>query len=162
MASPNVLRVNVAEEQTAYRDAVAEIMRRVQADHGVTLLEISERIDVSLGTVSNAANKKNDLNPIYLQRIGKAFGAHCLDPYARMAGGRIVPLASASDRDILPFIQRVGLKVAKARDPHGPGGEREIHTERLGYLPALRDLKRELIALIEAIEGEAETLRRVA
>jgi hypothetical protein len=65
MNARNVLHVNAVEETAAYRSAVAEILRRVQSGEGLTLLEISERIDVSLGTISNAANKKADLSPTY-------------------------------------------------------------------------------------------------
>lgn len=155
----NVLRVNGAEETTAYRNAVAEIIARILAeqsrpDASYTLVEIAERIDVSLGTVSNAFNKRADLSPTYLNRLGKAYGAHILDPYVKLAGGRVVPLHPVDRRDVLPFIARAALKVAEARDPESPGGEREVHTERFGYLPALLDLQRELAALICEIEAE--------
>ena len=43
MPHRNVLRVNAVEETEAYRSAVAEILRRVQSEHELTLLEISER-----------------------------------------------------------------------------------------------------------------------
>lgn len=154
MNGSNVLRVNAAEEQADYREAVAEILRRIQSDHKRTLLEIAEAIDVSLGTISNAANKKSDLCATYLNRLGKAFGPHTLDPYTALSGGRVVPIEVSVQRDVLPFVARVNLKIASARDPSSPGGVREIHTEKADYLPDLRQLRKELDALIHQIEAE--------
>jgi transcriptional regulator with XRE-family HTH domain len=154
VSDSNVLRVNTVEEQKAYRDAVAEILRRIQAEQRVTLLEIAERVDVSLGTISNAANKKTDLCATYLNRLGRAFGPHFLDPYTALSGGRVVPLDISASRDVLPFIAKANLKIAEARDPASPGGTRETLPERAGYLPELRLLQRELGALICQIEGE--------
>lgn len=152
----NVLRVNSVEEQARYRDAVAEILRRVQHDHSVTLLEISERIDVSLGTIGNAANKKCDLNPIYLNRLGKVFGASALDPYAALAGGRMVPIAADPADDVLPILTITSHLIAQARSPSSPGGTIETLREQLGYLPELRRARREMDALIAAIEARKE------
>lgn len=154
MASNNVLRVNNVEERTAFREAVAEMLRRIQAEHKVTLLEIAERIDVSLGTISNAANKQNNLCGTYIARLAQAYGPHTLDPFAAMAGGRVVPIEVSVNRDVLPFVARVNLKIASARDPQGPGGSREIHTEKADYLPDLRALRKELDVLICQIEQE--------
>lgn len=154
MNARNVLHVNGAEEQADYRSAVAEILRRVQVEHGRTLLEISELIDVSLGTISNAANKKTDLCAVYLRRLGKAFGPHTLDPYLALIGGRVVPIEVSVQRDVLPFVARVNMKIAVARSPDSPGGVREIHTEKADYLPDLRQLRKELDALIGQIERE--------
>lgn len=154
MASSNVLRVNAVEERTAYEDAVSEVIRRIIAERGVTLVEIAEQIDVSLGTISNAFNRKAALCAPYLHRLGKAYGPHILDPVAALSGGRMVPLEVSVTRDVLPFIQRAALKIANARDPEGPGGVREIHSEKADYLPDLRALRKEADCLIHQIEGE--------
>ncbi len=69
-----VLRINCAEEQTDYRNAVARVLLNVQRDFDLTLQDIAEKIDVSLGTISNASNKRNDLSPLYVQRLGRVFG----------------------------------------------------------------------------------------
>lgn len=152
MAHPSVLRVNAVEEQADYRKAVAEVLRNIQADHDVTLQEIADTIDVSLGTVSNAANKKGVLNPIYLNRLGKAYGVHHLDPYARLAGGRMVAVEQTSDGDVLPVLSLASYRVAQARAPSSPGGVSETLREQLDYLPDLRRLRREVEALICRIE----------
>lgn len=156
MQRNNVLRVNVTEEQADYRDAVAEILRNIQNDHRATLQEIAEKVDVSLGTISNAANKKADLNAIYLNRLGLAYGAHHLDPYAKMAGGRIVALETEMEGDVLPVLSLATYRVAQARTPGSPGGVVETLHEQLGYLPDLRRLRREVEALICRIEARRD------
>ena len=147
----NVLRVNASEEREDYRSAVAEILRNIQADNDLTLLEISERIDVSLGTVSNAANKRGDLNPVFLSRLAKAWGATYLNPFARLSGGIVSPL-EGQGADILPTLLATGTAIAEARSPSSPGGISETLREQLGYLPYLRRLQREIGEQICAIE----------
>lgn len=147
MASSNVLRVNGAEEQACYRDAVAEILRRVQTDHSVTLLEIAEKIDVSLGTISNAANKKTDLCATYLNRLGCRFGPGTLDPYAALRGVREVPLEPGSEVDALPSTTAAIHKLAVAKSPASPGGERITHGELLDMEPAIDAAMRALTSL---------------
>lgn len=156
MANPNVLRVNSVEEQTAYRKAVSEIIRRVLNERtDRTLQDIAEEIDVSLGTVSNAFNRKADLNPIYLKRLGERYGAHMLDPFMELVGGRAVSREVGGIADILPLILQCGHKVASARAPDSPAGVVETLSEKLGYVADLRHLRRDLDLLIAGIERDA-------
>lgn len=152
----NVLRVNAREEQDLYRSAVSEILRCIMHDHEVNLAQIAERVDISLGTISNAFNGKTDLNPLYLKRLGTAFGVHHLDPYAKLAGGRMVPLDPDGGSDILPGLMLVGTQIASARTATSPGGVSETLREQLGYLPYLRRHLREVEALIHAIEARKD------
>jgi transcriptional regulator with XRE-family HTH domain len=154
MSAPNVLRVNAVEERTAYRDAVSEIIRRVINERETTLIQIAEAIDVSLGTISNAFNKKADLCPTFLNRLGKVFGPHVLDPYVKLSGGRVIPLEISTERDILPLVAKVNLKIVEARDSASPGGARELLREKANYVPDLRELRKELDVLICQIETE--------
>jgi hypothetical protein len=156
MHGSKVLRVNVVEETAGYRDAVAEILRVIQNDHHVTLLEIADATDISLGTVSNAANKKADLNPIYLKRLGYFYGPHTLDPYAKLMGGRLVPLDVEGDEDVLPIITMASHRIALARSPQSPAGVVETLREQLDYLADLRRVQREIGALICRIEKRKE------
>lgn len=158
MTAPNVLRVNDAEERTAYRDAVAEMLRRIQAEYGVTLLDISERIDVSLGTISNAANKRADLSPTYLNRLGRAFGPHTLDPFTAMAGGRCVPIDADQHTDALPSTTAAIHKLAVARSPDSPGGDRITHTELL----AMQDDIDRAIRSLTALQIRCQQIRNAA
>lgn len=149
---PNSLRVNRVEEQARYRDAVAEIIRNIMADERTNLVTIADRIDVSLGTISNAFNGNADLTSLYLNRLGQVFGPHYLDPYARLAGGRMVPLDPEGGDDILPALMVVGSHIAQARAPASPGGVSETLREQLSYLPYLRRLLRDVEGLIHMIE----------
>lgn len=153
MTQCNVLRVNAVEEREEYRDSVAEILRLVQSDHNVTLLEISEAIDVSLGTISNAANKKADLSPTFLLRLGKRYGAYVLDPWLRSIGARTAPVAASECDDVLPIINMAAYRVAEARSPASEGGTTETLREQLNYLPDLRRLHREIGSLIIRVEN---------
>lgn len=150
----NVLRVNSVEEQARYRQAVADVILGIQSEFGVTHLEIAEAINVSLGTISNAANKKADLSSIYLQRLGKVFGCQFLNPVAALYGSRHVPL-HGRDTDILPLIARANLKISEARSPTSEGGVVETHRERLAYLPDLERLQAEVAAAIVEIKALA-------
>lgn len=156
MTQCSVLRVNAVEEQAAYRQAIAEILRNIQLDYDTTLQEIAEKIDVSLGTISNAANKKADLGAIYLNRLGRAYAPHVLDPYAKLAGGRVVARESGDEKDVLPILTMTAAQIAEARSPHSPGGVVETLRERLGYLPFLRTLRRQTDALIKDIEDQKD------
>lgn len=151
MPALNVLRVNAVEEQQDERSAIVRILLDIQREEGVTLLEIAEKIDVSLGTISNAANKKTDLCRTYLKRLGKVFGGHYLDPFHELYGIRSVPLRPGNVCDIAPLLARASLKIAEARDPQSNGGGRETHQEMLGYLPELERLQAELSNTICAI-----------
>lgn len=169
MSVCNVLRVNGSEERESYRAAVSEIIGRLIAEvkvgkppRPITLVEIAEAIDVSLGTISNAFNRRTDLSPTYLSRLGKVFGPHAVDPYLKTFGCRAEPIDPEPVCDILPTLSRVTLLIAEARHPSSPGGAREIHTERLGYLPRLHEAQRDIKALICEIEGERDRMTGVA
>jgi transcriptional regulator with XRE-family HTH domain len=144
VADKNVLRVNPVEEQTAYRNAVARVLTSIQAEHDVTLLDIAERIGVSLGTISNAANKKNDLCRTFINRLGQAFGGSALDPIHRLYGVRAAPLEADESADALPSTTAAIHKLALARSPTGPGGDRITHGELL-------DMEAEIDAAIRAL-----------
>lgn len=147
----NVLRVNAVEEQAAYRSAISRILLNIQHDYGCTLQDIAEAIDVSLGTISNAANRKCDLSPIYQQRLGKVFGPGILDPIARLYGGRSVA-CDAAEIDALPPLSASIHKIAVARSPDSPGGVAETHGELLAMLPELRAAQSAIAAMIRKAE----------
>ena len=144
MADNKVLRVNATEERDDYRGAISRILLDIQRDYQITLIDIAESIGVSLGTISNAANRKTDLCPTYLKRLGQKFGGEYLDPYHALYNTRGIPLEAANVRDILPFLARAMTRIAEARDPTSPGGGRETYREKLEYLPELERLQAEL------------------
>lgn len=140
-SSSNVLRVNTAKEATDYMDAVSEIIRRllIDSDASRTLIEISEAIDVSLGTISNAFNKKAVLNPIYLNRLARKFGPHVLDPFTALSGGRVIPIEADEASDALPPVSAIVHRLALVRTPGRP-----VHTELL-------DMEADIDAAIKAL-----------
>lgn len=150
-SAPNVLRVNRCEEQAAYRTAISRIILNIQNAHGVTLVEIAERIDISVGTISNAANKETDLNAVYLKRLGEAYGPEILDPYAALIGGRFVPI-DAQDVDAMPPLTAAIHQIALARSIGSPGGQIMTHSELLGMMPALRAAQQAISHLIAKSE----------
>lgn len=143
----NVLDVNPAKETERYRRAVAQILVNIQQSHDVTLKDIAEDIGVSLGTISNAANRNCDLGSTYLKRLGEAYGPEVLDPYVALAGGRIVPL-QPKEMDALPSLTSVVHLIAQSRSPNSVGGERITHTQLLDMLPALKDAQAAITNLI--------------
>jgi transcriptional regulator with XRE-family HTH domain len=147
MQQRNVLRVNPIEEQTAFRNAVARVLTCIQANSGDTLLEIAERIGVSLGTISNAANKKNDLSPTFINRLGQAYGPEALDPIHALYGARGVPLDADSTADALPPLTASIHRLAVARSEASPGGERITHGELLEMEPEIDAAMKALTAL---------------
>jgi transcriptional regulator with XRE-family HTH domain len=147
----NVLRVNRIEEQTSFRRAVATVLVEIQRAHGLTLEEIAEAIDVSLGTVSNAANCKVDLSSTYLQRLGKVFGPEVLNPVAALSGGQIVPI-EAREADPLPSLAASVHRIAVARSPDSEAGTALSHRELLAMVPELREAVSALNALLQRAE----------
>jgi hypothetical protein len=164
VADRNVLPVNSVDERNDYRSAIARILLDIQRDTGRTHVEIADEIDVSLGTISNAANKKADLSPTYLKRLGQAYGGHYLDPYHALYNTRSVPLDPSNVHDILPFLSRAMTRIAEARDQSSPGGGRETHREKLGYLPELENLQAELAKVVCDIRSlrDSPNIRAVA
>jgi hypothetical protein len=147
----NVLRISATEEQTRYRNAVADILRNIQNETKKTPREISDAIDISLGTLNNAINKKNDLNPLFLTRLGEWFGAHFLDPWARIMGARLVSIEAEGEVDLIPTLANLINLIATARS--AGGGAVESLRAQLNYLPELRRALHEIEAQITYIEN---------
>lgn len=146
----NVLRVNAAEEESDFRDAVCEIIGKVLAEkRGRTLIDIAEAIDVSVKTVSNAFNKTHSLSETFLRRIGRAFGADKLDPWAALFAARFTLIETDPSLDALPSMTGAVHRLAVARSPDSPGGDRITHTELLEIEPEIDAAIRALAALKE-------------
>ena len=147
----NVLRVNAVEETAAYRAAVTQIILNIQREFEETHIDIAERIDVSVGTISNAANKKSDLNPLYLARLGKVYGSQVLNPYVALFGGRVEPI-EGGESDPLPSITRAAYELASIRAPESQGGTTETASELSRVLPHLEHVRDDVTAKIVSIK----------
>lgn len=129
-----------------YRSAVAKIIRDIQACQGLTDADFAEEIGCSVGTVRNARNEESDLCTLFLTRIEKHFGAGSIDPVLALGGSRAVPLEADPNADALPSTAAAVHRLAVARSPNSPGGERITHAELLSLEP-------ELDAAIKALTG---------
>lgn len=144
--------LHALSDTDAYRCAISTIIGDIERFEKQTLVDIAEAIDASLGTISNAKNRKADLNPVYLARLGQVYGGAYLNPYFALFYTQAAPLKGTVEADILPLIMAVGHKIASARDPEGPGGAVEVPQEKRAYLPDLKRLQRRAGCLINQIE----------
>jgi len=137
----------------SFRCAVATIIGDIERATGEPLCMIADRIDASLGTISNAKNRKADLNATYLARLGAVYGGAFLNPYLALFDAQAAPIEKKAKRDILPIVTKVAHKIALARDPSGPGGATEVPQEKRGYLHDLKELQHEAGCLISEVEA---------
>lgn len=151
MPTPNVMLPVPLPTQSSLRKAVAEIIRGVQLDFGLTDKQFAEQLCVSAGTIGNARNEECDLNATTIARIGHRFGVERLDPYAGLYGARNVP-REAEDVDALPSLTGAVHRLAVAQSPNSPGGVAITHTELLAMLPVLRDAQHAINAMIRRAE----------
>ena len=158
MIGNNVLRLNAVEEQAAYRSAVARIITTVQRDNDLTDIDLAEALDISVGTVSNARNRRADLSGVYLKRIGQLYGAASLNPYFALFGAKGVPIDGDADADALPSVACAVHQLAVVTAPSSPGGASITHTELLNSLSAIRAARQAL----EALEQRAERIAQAA
>lgn len=128
-----VLHVNSVQEEALYRKAVAQIIKDIQREYDLTLHDISESIEVSLKTISNAAGQKGDLSPTFLKRLGECFGAQMLDPFAALSGGRMVPLQPNED-DPMPALLSLATALCQAKAE----GREHDHRVKLAMVPDLK------------------------
>lgn len=149
----SVMCAELPDETSEYRKAVRQIIDDIEREHDLNHIQLAESIDVSLGTISNAHNKKSDLCATFLMRLGRRYGAGFLNPYFRLMDAQASPLDGSLTADILPLVMAVGMKIAKARDPQGPGGSIEVPQEKAEYLPDLKKLQTRSAHLVKEIEA---------
>ena len=144
----NVLRVNAVEEERLFLEAVHRVIANILSEKpGRTLNDIAEAINVESKTISNAFNKRHRLSQLFLTRLGQAYGPHVMDPIAALYGGRVVPIEADENADALPSTTAAIHKLALARSPSSPGGDRITHTELLDMEPDIDGAIRALNAL---------------
>lgn len=153
-SAPNVLRVNKAEEQVSLLDANHEIIRRIVAEHGVTLIQIAEAIDCTVQTISNALNKRSVLSQAHLMRLGHVYGPEALNPVARLSGGRMVAIEIGEAADVLPAVTEVIHELVRAGSP----GCALSHQKLLAMAPKIDAA----ISALEALRSRADLLRSAA
>lgn len=151
MSAHNVLRFNGSAETAEYRSAVAKIILDIQGNTTCkTHVAIAEAIDVSLGTIANAANERSDLSATYLRRIGQVFGGHFLNPYFALVGGHFSPNEPTVDPEVLEAAAALIAWYGRSTNPKSPGGSKITHCELLeGEAPA-ELMRRHSSSIVEA------------
>lgn len=93
----NVLPLFDPPRKMSYRSAVAAIVRRVKADHGLSNVRLADLLDCSDETISNAENEHTDLSAVTLLRIGYQFGLDAISPAIDLAARRHVEPLTLTD-----------------------------------------------------------------
>lgn len=156
MANGNVLRVNAIEEERLFLEAAHRVIACILAEQdGRTFIDIAEAIGADKKTISNAFNKTHRLSQLFLTRLGQAFGSHCLNPVAELVNARMVPIEADDSVDAMPSTTAAIHKLAIARSPTSPGGERITHTELLDMEPEIDAA----INALNALKGRCQQAR---
>ncbi len=124
------------------RSALAQIVRSVQAEHGLTDEALADLLGVSDGTIRNVRNERTDLNQETIAKIGARFGVEALDPWSACFGGRNVPREASEARVSLSAITGGLHKLSLATDPDSEGGEAVTHRELADMVPDLKAMQR--------------------
>jgi hypothetical protein len=94
-----VLSNHAALHQTSYRSAVAGIINALKSEFGESDQDVADRLGTSATTINNASNKRGDLNPVTMLRIGKEYGLHRLGPVMGLIGGKATPVEAVCTSD---------------------------------------------------------------
>lgn len=154
MADNNGLLPMSLPTRNVLRKALADIMRGVQLQHGLTDEQLAGELHVSAGTVANVRNERTDLNQETIAKIGARFGVETLDPWSACFGGRNVPREHSDARVSLSSITGGLHKLSVATDPDSEGGEVVTHRElaaMVGDLKAMQRLANCLLARAEQL-----------
>ena len=142
----NVLPGLIAPTTKSLREAVRNIILDIQKESGETDHETAERLGISVGTLRNARDRRNDLGSLTIAKIGYEYGDEAIAPYAALwaipAGeGAVDPIGALADA--LSAISRA----------KGPKAEMDA-------LPAAKDAVEAVQAWI--LDIERKRLRAVA
>lgn len=148
----NVLLPMALPTRNTLRKALADVVRCVQSQHGLTDEQLAGELHVSPGTIANVRNERTDLNQETIAKIGARFGVETLDPWSACFGGRNVPRETSDARVSLSAITGGLHKLSLATDPDSKGGEAITHCELAGMLADLKAMQRLANSLIARAE----------
>jgi hypothetical protein len=137
--------------QKCLREAVANIIRDIQRDHGETDQCTADRLGISIGTVRNARNEQADLAALTIARIGAVYGCRYVDPYNALYGATAQP-RQPKGADPLPDLARAVSIICDMRRADSQGGHAETPKEQLDALPQLKATRAALDSYIASIE----------
>lgn len=154
---PSVLSLRARPTQKSYRSAVADIIRKLKAEHRLSNTDLADRIGCSHQTIANAESEDTDIKAVTLLAMEHEFGAGTIDEALVLAGSRAVPMVNAEDViEICPLAPTLAFahKLAEATAPNSPGGAEIVESEMLG-------MEREAEAASRALNGFVARIKRV-
>ena len=91
---------------------MVDVLRRVKREHGLTLVDLADRLGCCDQTIRNAMDEDgNDcLNPVTMLRIGYEFGEDTLEPVFNLARRCAAAPVTTDDR-----LDRIEREVAAIR-----------------------------------------------
>ena len=135
----NVLLPFMAPNTKSLREAVRNIILDIQRETGESDHETAERLGISVGTLRNARDRKNDLGALTIARIGFEYGDGAIEPYRAL----YQHTAKQSNVPTGPVADALSHLV-RALD----------HKGRLDSLPACKEAHEALGAYINSLECE--------
>jgi len=86
--------------QKSYRMAVADVLRAVKREHGLSMVELADRLGCSDQTIRNAMDEDGHdcLSAVTMLRIGFEFGEDALEPVFALARRAVVEPTTPTDR----------------------------------------------------------------
>jgi predicted transcriptional regulator len=86
--------------QKSYRMAVADVLRAVKREHGLSLVDLAERLGCCDQTIRNAMDEDGTdcLNAVTMLRIGYEFGEDALEPVFVLSRRVAVDAPTPTDR----------------------------------------------------------------
>ncbi|WP_380876953.1 hypothetical protein ACFB49_10850 [Sphingomonas sp. DBB INV C78] len=134
---------------SAYREAVSLIVRRIQQTHGLSDSQLAERISCSAGTVKNARNRATNMDAVTLANVERAFGPGAIDPFLALAGTRSHPVTSSIEKlhPTLAIVEALH-RIIEKQSPDSEGGTKITSRELLSILNELRSARSAFDALI--------------
>lgn len=151
MTGNNVLSRGSTPTTARYRSAVSTIMRNIQGE--MTDHDLAERLGCHENTIRNARNKKGDLSPITLARIGHEFGVESVNPFVALFSAIAVYAhgSAANDMHTIAGLAHVtGDWVERLRDG------RRCHNDTIALATALRPLLSALQTVVEEADRHQE------
>ncbi len=143
----NVLLKKSRLTQSLTRQLIANAVRTVQAEHGLTDTDLADILGCSAGTIKNARNGDGQMQPHTLFSLMDVKPT-ALDGLLHHFDRRSVPIAAKCDTDALPSTAAAVHKLAVVTAEGSPGGKAitdgeclDIESEIDAALDSLHDLK---------------------
>jgi transcriptional regulator with XRE-family HTH domain len=139
--SHNVPLPFAAPTTEALREAVAQIIRDLTAQHGITDLELAGQLNVHANTVAAWRNKKNDMGALMIATIGDKYGPESVAPFNALYGATAHGIAA---QDAAP-LRELAEALAAPTQSASPKA-------RFDSLPTLREASEALNGYILSLE----------